>query len=124
MCLWVFFLDNDNVSAILEMDADGLAEIIARILISVSLRSFTLVVHPFGRIFNIVVPQESRLEASSGHLEFWLRDTCEFALIIHQLDATPQSLKIFPVVHNLGDKWILSVGDMRLHHIVQSEVGR
>ena len=37
MCLWVFFLDNDRASAIFEMETDGVAEMMARILVSVSL---------------------------------------------------------------------------------------
>ncbi len=82
------------------METDGLAEMMARILVFVSLRSFTPVVHPCVNIPNIVISRESHLETSTGHFEFRFRDACECALIVHQLDASSPGLKIFPVVHN------------------------
>lgn len=41
ICLWVFFLDNDRISAIFDIEVVGFAEMIDSICFSVSVSSFT-----------------------------------------------------------------------------------
>jgi hypothetical protein len=84
MCLWVFFLDNDRASAIFEMETDGVAEMMARILVSVSLSLFTHVVHslftpvvhPHSSISCIIISNKRSLEYTAKKL-FW---GCRFVL--------------------------------------------